>query len=130
MFITIFMSANLYDVFFSDYFYFMGKKSKEIEQTQSSISLGDNKKEDEDEKLKFKRIELIDFASLLLRDLVFNVIKYNSYRSENESLNEEAYKLLEIMGSNSNNSKVISEISSIFWLPNFYTNLEKGKFKI
>ena len=58
-----------------------------------------------------KRIELIDFASLLLRDLVFNVIKYNSYRSENESLNEEAYKLLEIMGSNSNNSKVISEIS-------------------
>eukprot|EP01080_Neovahlkampfia_damariscottae_P008372 gene8372-197_t len=114
IFLTVLMDAHLYDIFFSDYFYFLGRKSKEINNKKIENEIISEKIEEE---VKFieKKNELISFASLLIRDLVFNVIKYNSYRSEqlhsHEALNEEAYKLLEIMGSNSNDSNVISEIS-------------------
>jgi hypothetical protein len=89
-FITILVSGSLYDIFFSDYFFFIGKTNVGNE----------NKIKD----------QLIEFETLLIRDLVFNLMKMNSYQPHKDNLDEEAYKLLEILGSNSNNSFVISEI--------------------
>lgn len=99
---NLYVKNHLYDILFSNYFYFFGGDHNELNSYQKDVKIEKN------------LTNLVSIqVSKVIREKIFSIIRFIARDKEN--FENEVYKLQEILGTYSSNSLLVCEISELLF---------------